>query len=293
MQLSQKTLEAIAGVITGDGSRDQSERLSPYQTLRQITNFFYDFGERDIHPNSGAPSRLNYTLEKLQKFNGTINIKEVICKSLDFFGQENLNPEHAAAYINKFLMRDGYKITIEERFLFWNGNESVNEPYFDIQILRGNSVKTESLINLSTESIVEHIHKAKKKIDSNDNSGAIASAYTLVEGFLKELLVRTKTEFNADQGDIRKLYQLLEVPLNLSPAGENLESYLKSILQGFKQQISGLYELANKASDRHARRYNPARRHAKLAVNAAFVLCEFLLDSFEYQQEKSKMKVAS
>jgi hypothetical protein len=79
-------------------------------------------------------------------------------------------------------------------------------------------------------------------------------------------------------------------PLNLNPKGENLESYLKTNLQGLRNQISGFFELANKASDRHARRYNPARHHAKLAVNAAFTLCEFLLDSFEYQQKRNSLK---
>jgi len=33
--------------------------------------------------------------------------------------------------------------------------------------------------------------------------------------------------------------------------------------------------------DRHARPYKPSQHHAKLAVNAASNLCEFLLDVFE------------
>jgi len=69
-----------------------------------------------------------------------------------------------------------------------------------------------------------------------------------------------------------------------------LESYLKAILQGSVSQIGGLFELANKASDRHARKYNPARHHAQLAVNTAFTLCEFVLASYHYQQEKKSKK---
>jgi hypothetical protein len=74
--------------------------------------------------------------------------------------------------------------------------------------------------------------------------------------------------------------------LNLDPGGESLESYLKAILGGLQSQVGGLYELANKTSDRHARRYNPASHHARLAVNAAFTLCEFLLESLDYQTRK-------
>ena len=75
-------------------------------------------------------------------------------------------------------------------------------------------------------------------------------------------------------------------PLKLDPGGESLESYLRAILGGLQSQVAGLYELANTTSDRHARRYNPAPRHARLAVNAAFTLCEFLLESLDYQNRK-------
>ncbi len=122
-------------------------------------------------------------------------------------------------------------------------------------------------------------------------SGAIASSYTLLEGFLKEVLCRTPTtSFNENEGDIRELYKIAMDALNWNPKGENLESYLKTILFGLKSQVSGLYNLANKASNRHARRYDPARHHAKLAVNATFTLCEFLLDSFEYQQKNGRLQ---
>jgi hypothetical protein len=145
------------------------------------------------------------------------------------------------------------------------------------------------VLSLTGESLLEHVEKAKAKIEAGDNAGAITSAYTLVEAFLKAILAKGDILFNRDEGDIRKLYKLASGPLHLNPDGEQLESYLKSILQGLKGQLSGLYELANKASDRHARRYNPAKHHAKLAVNAAFTLCEFLLDSFEYQEARKKV----
>jgi hypothetical protein len=63
-----------------------------------------------------------------------------------------------------------------------------------------------------------------------------------------------------------------------------------AILDGLQKQSGGLFELANKANDRHARRDNPAKHHAKLVVNAAFTLCEFLLESYEYQQALASKK---
>lgn len=150
------------------------------------------------------------------------------------------------------------------------------------------------LIALTEESISEHIAKANAKIEADDSAGAIASAYTLVEGFLKEIYMTiTGTPFKDSEGDIRTLYGAVAERLNLSPKEQSLETYLKAILQGSISQIGGLYELANKASDRHARKYNPAPHHAKLAVNVAFTLCEFVLSSYHYQQQKQTKKATA
>ena len=161
------------------------------------------------------------------------------------------------------------------------------EGHFLSDALKLTSVEVPSLLSIDEASILEHVEKARSKIEIGDNAGAISSAYTLVETFLKELLKKTQAETKLSEGDIRKLYNEVSKRLNLNPAGEGLESYLRGILQGLKDQISGFYDLANKAGDRHARRYNPARRHAQLTVNAAFTLCEFLLGSYEYEHRKT------
>ena len=153
--------------------------------------------------------------------------------------------------------------------------------------LRANSLETPSLVALTEKSIAEHIEKARAKIQAGDSAGAITNAYTLVEEFLKEILRQTGTDFKQAEGDIKSLYNSAAEPLNLNPKGEHLESHLRTILQGLKSLVVGLYEVANKASDRHARKYNPAAHHAKLAVNTALTLCEFLLDSFAYQQRRT------
>lgn len=149
-----------------------------------------------------------------------------------------------------------------------------------------------SLVQLTEASIQENLEKARQKIASGDPAGAIANAYTLVEEFLKKLLRKTGTDFNDNEGDIRALYKLLAEPLHLAPKSDSLESYLKAILEGLQRQIGGLFELANKASDRHARKYNPALHHARLAVNVAFTLCEFLLESYEYQQKREERRAS-
>jgi len=292
MNLSQRTITALAEIVAGEVPRNASERLSPYRTLSQITDFFRDFGERDLHPHSGAPSRLTYTKEKIEKFNGSQIISKIICNALEFWSEDGFNPEHAGAHLNTFLRRDGYEVVVEERYIRIDGNREIMEPYFIVRSLYSALLAPPALVKLSEESIAEHITKAKRKIDAGDSAGAITSAYTLVEEFLKQLLRKTGTTFNENEGDIRALYKLLAEPLHLMPKGESLENHLKTILDGLQRQIGGLFEVANKASDRHARRYNPAPHHARLAVNVAFTLCEFLLESYEYQQKREERRAS-
>lgn len=159
---------------------------------------------------------------------------------------------------------------------------------FETGSLAPSVVDAPTLVNISEESMTEHLEKIQAKILSSDYAGAISNSYTLVEEFLKELLRKTGTEFKETDGDIRSLYKLVSGPMNLNPSGDNLEKHLKSILTGLQSQIAGLYEVANKASDRHARKYKPAKRHAKLAANVALTMCEFLLESYDHQFGQSK-----
>ena len=282
MQLSSKTLEYLSNIITGDSKR------SPYRKGPELIDFFYEFGERDLY-GQGFPTRRIYALEKLKKFNGTKTILKIIPSAFDYIESSEFNAESAAEQFNLLLTRDGYRIAKEYRGGWMEGDKHVKgHPYFTVCKLETATVVPESLIQLTHESINEHIKKSNTKISNGDFAGAITNAYTLVESVLKLLLSKLSEENFGSKGDIRSLYSELAPLLNLEPKGERLESYLKSILQGLKSQITGLYELANKAADRHDRKYNPSKHHAKLAISSAFCLCEFLIDSLEYQTMRDK-----
>lgn len=74
--------------------------------------------------------------------------------------------------------------------------------------------------------------------------------------------------------------------LSLDPSKKDLSDTLKQILTGLNSLVSGIGGISNKMADRHARSYKPFKHHAKLAINVAFTFCEFLLDSYEYQNTK-------
>jgi Abortive infection C-terminus len=221
----------------------------------------------------------NITFSSISDMKKLLAVYEEIIENLTQAAERQPNEKHSAT-INALLRRmerDGFRY---------------QDGHFVSEALNLAIVHAPSLVQLSEESIQEHVNKARHKIVNGDAAGAIANAYTLVEEFLKQLLRKTGAAINESEGDIRALYKFVAIPMNLAPKNDSLETHLKTILEGLQRQISGLFEVANKASDRHARRYNPAPHHAKLAVNVAFTLCEFLLESYEYQKKREERRAS-
>ena len=280
MRISAKTIERLTDIITGNSSE------SPYRSGPQLIEFFRDFGERDLY-GQGFPARAQYVNEKLRKFNGSETLKQIVEASFDFFDANGFNPEGQAEAFNRLLARDGYRLVIEYRSGFMQRGKYVEvDPYFEVQTAAPAAIMPSRLAAIDQNAVDEQISKANRRVATGDFAGAITSSYTLTEHLLKLILQDEDVGFSPNEGDIRALYRLVREPLKLNPADDGIAKPLKPILDGFQKLVAGLYEISNKASDRHARQFNPAAHHAKLAVNAAFALCEFLVESRDYQKSQ-------
>ena len=78
--------------------------------------------------------------------------------------------------------------------------------------------------------------------------------------------------------------------LNLDPSRQDIIDSLKQVLSGLSSIINGLAALRNKASDAHGVAYKPSRHHAKLAVNSAKTVADFLFDTMGFQAERAKLR---
>ncbi len=283
MKISARTIERLTKVIAGDNEK------SPYRIGTQIADFFRHVDGRD-EDWSGCANRTQYVRMKLMECNGTDLLSKIIPAAFDFFGEDGFDPEEQADDFNPYLVRDGYRLAIRNRSGRLESDPKVKVvPHFEIEPLAFGSISPEGIATISPGVLNEHISKANSKIASGDFAGAIASSYTLVEHLQKIILREAGVEFNDNEGSIEKLHRLVGKALNLNPAQENMDPLLKPILSGLQKVIAGLYTISNQASDRHARRYNPAVHHAQLVVNAAFAYCTFLVESQDYQRAKDAL----
>lgn len=282
MQITNETITFLEELITGNSG------ISPYRDVPMLINFFENFGVNDIYGQS-FPDRHIYVQKKLRDFNGTETIDYIIQAAFDFYDTE-YNPEHAVEKFNSILVRDGYQLVKQYRHVYLQPFEDVVEredPFFEVHSITSGVVETKELAQIKHEAVKEQIRKVKEKSEKGDHAGAISNCYTLIEHLLKLMLKEQSIPFKETEGDIRSLYKLLKGSLNLDAGNQGINQTLKPILSGLQQMVSGLSGMANKASDRHARVFNPAAHHAQLAVNATFTVAEFLVATRDYQSKKT------
>jgi len=260
----------------------------PYRSGPQLIDFFYEYGATEVY-DSTFGTRKNYVLGKLNEYNNTDKMKDVVEDSLypSHFSNEEEQIKKAKE-LGLAIRKDGYKLITEKV------EEIVEEEFliecfvFKVVPIGVQTIQCQKIKKLDHNFIQEQIKKSQYKLDKGDYDGVITNTRSLVESIQEEIINKSGEKIPEYDGDLIKLYKVTKKVLNLDPAQKKLSEILKQILSGLITSINGLSGLSNKMGDRHARRYKPEKHHAKLMINSAFTFCEFLLDTYEYQKSKNK-----
>lgn len=283
MKISDYSIQRIGEFIAGDIAG------WPYRRGVDIVDFFNRHGSRDIYAE-GFPTRRIYAENKVKELNGKPKLKEVVREMLDprlWIDLKNAgtgNIEDAVFQINEILKYDGYEVIKDGIFY------KVREPSSAVIEVEANFNKP---TNISELLINEQIHKCKEKIENGDYSGAITNARSLIEAVCINIENELDETPHESDGDLNKLFTRARKLLNLDPSRKDISDSLKQVLSGLASIVLGLASMRNKMSDAHAGSYKPNRHHAKLAVNAAKTLADFLFETKEYQREKGLLRKSS
>ena len=276
---AQKLGEFIAGDLDG----------WPYRRGIDLVDFFNKQGYRDVY-GEGFPTRRLFAQNKIASLNGKPKLKDVFTAMLDprlwidmtkrSGGVQTV--EACAIQINELLKFDGYGVVRDGNF-------------YKVSELAGSVIEVERRFEASdvvNELVIEEqIQKCKEKIENGDYSGAITNARTLIEAVCVKIEVELDpSNAPVPDGDLIKLFNRVRKLLNLDPSRQDISDALRQVLGGLSSITNGLAAMRNKMSDAHGVTYKPSRHHAKLAVNSAKTLADFLFDSMSYQLEKGTLK---
>ena len=277
MELSAKSIEVLTEVISGGHPNDEpKDRVAPYRTGSELTNFFRPLGFEDRQVKI---SRRAYTNSRLHDINGTDKMKQAVTAALDprHFHSTDYALQDAAEYVRIAIRHDGYDVV--KRRQKYEVTQLTRE-LVDVE------ADFEKIEEVDQEYLTEQIQKCQVKISSGDYDGAITNARSMVEAVLIGVEKDLENDAPEYSGDLLSLYGRVHELLNLDPSAEDLDTNLRQTLQGLISVINGIGGLRNRLSDSHASSYRPDKRHAKLVVNASKTFVEFVFETYSYQEQK-------
>lgn len=260
MKISKKITKPLGQLIAGDTG------IAPYMSGPNLVDFYNEYGFNDEY-GQGFPSRWIFSTEKIIQSNNSPKLRKIIEDFVDprrFIGTDK-KVDVVVEEVNKLIKFDGYS-------LIKNGEQ------YRITDIQGNFIQEESLSVIGHDFIKEQIEKCQQKIQSEDYNGAITNARTLTEAILIHIIETIeKTEVKND-GNLLNLYSKAKKALKIDLKKEDIPDSAFQVLSGLDSIINGLSGFSNNAGDRHANKFKTKRHHAKLVVNAAMTVCDFLID---------------
>ena len=144
---------------------------------------------------------------------------------------------------------------------------------------------TPTLKNVDREYIKSISARANKNIEDGNYDEAFTKARTLIEEvFCKVIEDAGQTPLTS--GEISRLYKQVKDCYKMHPA-EYDDKRIKELLSGLEKIITSISLMRDKNGDSHGlgcKRLNVKSYHARLFVNSAFVLADFILSVAKNKQ---------
>lgn len=174
---------------------------------------------------------------------------------------------------NAYLTSDGWKLVVASYI-------SGRPVYSAVEI--DTIVEVESKDKISHVYVQEQLAKCESKMDRGDYDGAVANARSLMEGVFEDIYQRVLGEKMPKFGKLLDGYKEIRKLGNFTDDKSSNDA-IKAIVRSLVGVVDGIDELANMMGDRHRRPAKPVKHHARLVVNAAKTIIDFLYASMEYQ----------
>ena len=176
-----------------------------------------------------------------------------------------------------------------------NHREENNRPLYEKckRIIEREKVnyklETPAVSRISNDYVIDIAGRANRDVDNGEYDSAITKARTLLEEvFIHSLEV---IDIEPDRsGEINKLYRQVKNNYDMH-SDNNIDVRIKKLIGGLNSIVSAISELRNIESDAHGagrKRMGINMHHARLFVNSAVVLSEFILSVSENKNGEKK-----
>lgn len=279
----------IIEILDGDTQIEENDQVRiamPYLSGPDLCELSQKFGcfQEYYWGNSSKPNLsrwqymdkiLSFVIKenKVSQFLSYIMSKEQFSESLnklnnvdDISKMYNYIIKKVIEKINSILYFGGNELVIlGNQYYVKKINEKINIEIPNINIIDRNYIKSLS-------------ERALKDIDSGNLDSAITKSRTILEETFC-YVIELKNQIPSDSGDINKLYKQVKDIYNMH-SDKQLDVRINKLLSGLEKIVSALAEMRNNNSDSHglgSKRVNINDYHARLAINSAVTMAEFIL----------------
>lgn len=146
------------------------------------------------------------------------------------------------------------------------------------------SVAAPSIKTINHSYIISLSGRAMEDVQAGNFDSAITKSRTLIEEVFC-YVIEKKGETPSEGGDVGKLYSQVKALYNMHQ-DKDMDKRINGLLSGLEKILTAIAEMRNKASDSHGvgvRRIPIAEHHARLFVNSAMTMADFVLAVSENQ----------
>lgn len=173
--------------------------------------------------------------------------------------------------------------------LYFGGNELLlmGNSFIIRKIGETVSVITPSVKSIDRSYIADLSNRAMKDIVDGNFDSAVTKSRTLLEEVFCYVIEKKGIE-PSESGDVGKLYNQVKELYHMHQS-KDMDKRINGLLSGLEKILSAIAEMRNKGSDSHgvgAKRINIDDYHARLFVNSAMTMADFILSVSEKQFDK-------
>lgn len=187
--------------------------------------------------------------------------------------EENISKEIDAylSYINSILYYCDKKLI------------SINKKYKVIELIEDVQVLHDIDNHISLEYVKNFPFRLKDNIDSGNYDTVITQSRTLIEEVYIHILEHSDEDHKSANGNLKKLNSMVKNYLNMKTDRE-YDKRINQLLSGLNNINDAIGDMRNENSDSHgvgSKRIKVNKREARLIMNSAITLCDYVLDVFE------------
>lgn len=166
------------------------------------------------------------------------------------------------------------------KILYFGSNELVvlNDNFYIKEIGKTVQIAAPKIKSIDRTYIKSISDRAMQDIDTGNYDSAITKSRTLLEEVFC-YVIENKSVVPSDKGDVGKLYGQVKSLYNMHQNSQ-MDIRINTLLSGLEKILKAITEMRNEVSDSHgvgSRRINIDKHHARLFVNSALTMADFIL----------------